>query len=402
MYYFPLNFRMWQRCLVIGHVLCLYTGALLQAADHKEAPVIVGVRPNLYDQRRPETLGLSAIAAEHQICYRAVQGEYQFCHHPNLAVWNNKLYLMWSNGKIHEDHNGQRVLYSFTENGDQWNDPKVLCEDPDGPGPLACVAAGWHPAAERMVAYYTALPERRPGIDPRNVLYYLTSEDGLKWSLPQRLAQGFYIEGPRSLPDGRLIMNGQWPYRQPRLRFSDNSDGISDWKDGVIPEVEGVYSFPEPSWFVRSDGSLVTIFRTRSGDFSIYASQSLDRGDTWSTPVKTEFPDATARAFSGNLPSGAAFVISNPSITPDNNHPNIGSRNPLTIALSADGTVFTHAWIIRSEPTRMRFQGVNKLDGWQYPAATVWGDALYIAYSINKEDIGVSKIKLTDLEIIEP
>ena len=50
----------------------------------------------------------------------------------------------------------------------------------------------------------------------------------------------------------------------------------------------------------------------------------------------------------------------------------------------------------------MRFQGVNKLDGWQYPAATVWGESLYIAYSINKEDIGVSKIKLTDLEIIEP
>jgi hypothetical protein len=46
----------------------------------------------------------------------------------------------------------------------------------------------------------------------------------------------------------------------------------------------------------------------------------------------------------------------------------------------------------------MRFKGINKLDGWQYPAAVVWKDHLYVAYSVNKEDVGVTRIALRDLQ----
>jgi hypothetical protein len=47
----------------------------------------------------------------------------------------------------------------------------------------------------------------------------------------------------------------------------------------------------------------------------------------------------------------------------------------------------------------MRFKGINKLDGWQYPTAVVWKDHLYVAYSINKEDEGVTRIALCDLRV---
>lgn len=352
----------------------------------------------LFDQRNLITLGLPVIPAEHQVLYRATEDGFKFCHHPNLGVWNGRLYLMWSNGLTHEDHNGQRILYSSTVDGEHWSKPAVLAADHDGPGPLACVAAGWHDAGETLVAYYTAIPEGKPGVDERNTLFYLTTKDGRTWSEPQKLAQGFFIEGPRRLPGGRLLMNGQWARRQPRLRYSDSADGINGWRDGAIREIEGVYSFPEPSWFVRPDNSVVMIFRTKSGDPWIYASESRDQGQTWSTPVKTNFPDATARAFAGNLPDGTAFIISNPATTPSKTHPNIGRRNPLTIALSDDGVVFDRAYAIRAEPTSMRFPGKNKVHGWQYPAAIVWKDFLYVAYSINKEDEGVSRIKLSDLQ----
>ncbi len=72
-------------------------------------------------------------------------------------------------------------------------------------------------------------------------------------------------------------------------------------------------------------------------------------------------------------------------------------RSLLTIALSRDGRVFDRAYVIRGEPTMRRYDGQHKLNGWQYPHAVVWKDTLYVAYSINKEDIGLTHIALTDL-----
>ena len=124
---------------------------------------------------------------------------------------------------------------------------------------------------------------------------------------------------------------------------------------------------------------------------------STDNGRSWSKPAKTDFPDATSRTSAGNLPDGTAFIVNNPSCQPNSVYPAIGRRIPLTIALSRDGVTFDRAFVVRGEKTTMRFSGKNKLSGWQYPHTTVWGEHLYIAYSINKEDVGVTRIALRDL-----
>jgi hypothetical protein len=46
----------------------------------------------------------------------------------------------------------------------------------------------------------------------------------------------------------------------------------------------------------------------------------------------------------------------------------------------------------------MRFKGKDKANGWQYPNARVWNDALYVVYSVNKEDIMLTRIALKDLK----
>ena len=384
---------MWR--LPMRRILCICLLSTASSLANDMAPIRPAAK--LFDQRQPNTLGLATIRGKHRSIYRATADGYKFCHHANLGVWRDRLYLMWSNGIAHEDHNGQRVMFATSRDGLSWSAPAVLIPDCDGPGPLASVAAGWHSTARQLVAYYTAIPEKQPGDDERNMLFCITSSDGTTWSAPHSLGQGFFIEGPRSLPDGRLLMNGQWANKQPRMRYSDGVNGIQGWKDGQIPTVQDVFSFPEPSWFTRPDGSLVAILRTKSGDPRIYASVSRDRGTNWSKPVATSYPDATARAFAGNLPDGTAFIISNTNTTPTKSHPSIGRRNPLTIALSDDGRLFNRAYIVRRAATQMRFPGIHKLDGWQYPTALVWKQSLYVAYSINKEDVGVTRISLADL-----
>ena len=363
---------------------------------HVTRPAPIRARPGLFDQSKTDSLGLSTLKGEHAVIYKATKDGYKFCHHSNLVVFNDRLHAMWSNGKEHEDTNGQHILGCSTADGVNWTEPVVITADPDGQkGPRAAVAAGFHVHAGTLTAFFTSIISEKQ-IDPRSMLYAISTRDGKNWGSPRKIATGFYIDGPRRLRDGRLLLNGQTADRQPRLLFTDAADGRSGWKPGVIPP-NNIFTFPEPTWFQRPSGPLVMLFRTRSGHLRLYASVSQDRGKTWSPPLETNFPDATARSFAGNLPDGTIFIISNPSTTPST-HPTIGRRIPLTLALSADGITFDRAYVVRGDPTRMRFQGKSKLDGWQYPSAIAWRGWFYIAYSINKEDVGVTRVRLKQLQ----
>jgi hypothetical protein len=343
--------------------------------------------PTLFDQQGGLSMGLPPIRATHTVLYCATTDSYKFCHHANLAVFRDRLYAMWSNGVQHEDATGQRILYCSTGDGLAWSKPAVLVEAPTAPsGPRGCVASGFHVAADRLIAYYTTLFDSV--VDPANAVHAVTSCDGITWSPPKRLFEGLFIQGPYSITSGRLLMAGQWANYQPRIVYTDSADGLTGWSDAKIPRVMGL-GFPEPAWYLRPDKTIVMLFRRDRNPGCLKASISTDGGRSWTLPVEISFPSATARCAAGNLPDGTAFLINNPNQT--------GLRNPLTIALSHDGLLFDRAWTIRSGPTRMRYSGNNKVDGYQYPNAAVWKDHLYVAYSINKEDIGVSRIRLKEL-----
>lgn len=370
------------------------------ATERTEPLSPIDVAEGLFDHGAKGTLGLATVRGEHALLYRATADGFKFCHHPNLVVFRGRLLAMWSNGRIDEDANGQRILSSFSVNGRSWSEPVVLVEDPDGPdGRMACVAAGFLAAGDTLVAYFTSIVGEHP-IHADNALLAMTSRDGATWSRPTRIADGFFIDSPRPLQGGRILMNGQRANRQPRLMYTDRPDGLGGWKDGTVPVVNA-FSYPEPGWFVRRDRAIVMLFRTKNDNRRLYASTSSDRGASWTRPVETAFPDATARFAAGNLPDGTAYIINNPSRDPGSVS-FVGRRIPLTISLSDDGIRFDRALVIRGEDTRPRFTGRHKLEGWQYPAAVVWKDHLVVAYSINKEDIGVTRIALADLRRAAP
>lgn len=355
-------------------------------------PAIQAVE-GLFNREIPDTLGLPQIQGEHALIYQATEEGYKFCHHPNLVIYKNRLHAMWSNGIVGEDENGQRILSSYSGDGVTWSEPTVLIEDPDGPdGRLACVAAGYHVDGDTLVAYYTAIVGKAP-IHADNLLYARTSPDGETWTEPRQIADGFFIERPRALPGGRLLMPGQFADSQPRLMYTDSPDGITGWQDGKVPPTDA-FQFPEPNWFRRPDGSVVTLFRTKNESDRLYAAASSDDGESWSEPLETNFLDSTARFSSGSLPDGSVYIISNPGAHL--------VRIPLTIALSQDGVTFDRAFVIRGEATTQRWEGLYKLAGWQYPTSLVWGDYLYVAYSINKEDVGVTRIALSKLMLQSP
>lgn len=375
---------------MVGHALTAREIEQLAEGSRSQPDTTVGGAPfraveGLFNSSNTTTLGLQTIPGEHQVLYRAPADGYKFCHHPNLVAFGDQLCCMWSNGLVHEDHPGQRILYSRTSDGATWTPPAVLADDNKGAG--ICVAAGFHVAGETLIAYYTTTGGSNFHAD--TALTARVSRDGRIWGDPQRITSGFFIEGPRRLSSGRLLLAGEFVgeariKKRMRLLYSDTKDGLTGWQEAQIEPAElKTFGYTEPSFFEQHDGSIVATLRNYSG--ALYATTSNDKGLSWSTPVRTDFPDSTARTSAGNLPDGSAYLVNNPL-------PKQFDRSLLTIALSSDGETFDRAYLLRGATTHRRHDGKSKLDGWQYPHALAWKGSFYVAYSVNKEDIAITRI----------
>jgi len=356
-----------------------------------EAP-LVRLAPDLFDQNDPASLGLAVLPAEHVLLYKAGARTMKYSHHPHLGVFKNALYAMWSSGPKDEDSPGQHVVYARSQDGRSWSTPEILAPDPDGPqGPLRRTAGGWWVAGDQLIAYDTLFAgvKPRPGFKWSEAmrLEARVSSDGRHWSAPRKVIDNFMInEAPRPFPSGRLLMTGEDASGTPRLLISDCGDGLRGWRDTALPRPALARLPNEPTWFTPSAGRPRMLFRDDNRSGCLYASRLNDAETSWSMPLPTDFPDAQSKARAGNLPGGEAYVISNPS-------PNVG-RAILTIALSADGVLFDRAFVLRGEPVHPAFSDPSKSDGYQYPNSLVWRGWLYVIYSVNKEDVMVSRVRL--------
>ena len=374
--------------------LVLLGGMLVQPCNGDNVGKIPLIRsaPGLFNQNNRETLGLKTIARENILLYKASADGMKYSHHSHLAVFKDTLYAMWSAGPVDEDSAGQHVVFSRSHDGKTWSSPQILVPDPDGPqGPLRATAGGWWVQKDKMIAYYTVFAEAKSHLAQKwsdlMRLEVIMTSDGLHWSAPQIILQDFLInEGPRRLASGSLLMTGEDQRGITRLVLSASPDGLHGWHDTNLP-LPSLKAVPnEPTWYTRADGKAVMLFRDDNGSKRFYASLLNDSQTSWSMPVQTESPDATSKARAGNLPDGTVYIISNPGIK-------VG-RSILTLALSADGILFNRAFILRNEPTQNIYKGLHKGSGYQYPNSLVWDGWLYVIYSVNKEDVMVTRVRL--------
>jgi len=345
-------------------------------------------RSGLFNNKRPADLGLPVMDGKHTSLYRADRNPYKFCHHPNLVVYRDQLFCMWSNGIKDEDAPGQRILLCSTRDGAKWTTAAELTNANNRKG--ICVAAGFHVGKNGLVAYYTITGGKN--FHAQTALFARTSQNGVTWGKPQRLFSGFYIEGPRRLPNGDLLMAGEQvdPNRKTgRMKILTTKDpnGLAGWKESAFPKLQNakVFGYSEPGMFFAG-GKVTMTFRNYSG--FLFASTSNNNGRSWTHPVKTNFPDSTARLAAGNLSDGSVYMINNPM-------PTRFDRSLLVLTHSRDGKTFDRAWRIRAKQAKKRFDGKHKLDGWQYPHAVTWKGQLFVAYSINKEDVSVTRIPIS-------
>jgi hypothetical protein len=117
----------------------------------------------------------------------------------------------------------------------------------------------------------------------------------------------------------------------------------------------------------------------------------------YATPTRTSFPDACARSNAGRLPDGQVYVINN--VLPLSAKK--GGRSLLAISLSRDGLNFDRMAVICFIAPPQRYAGRAKSGGYAYPHSVVAGDYLWMIYSVNKEDIEIARIPLSELEALK-
>ena len=162
------------------------------------------------------------------------------------------------------------------------------------------------------------------------------------------------------------------------------------WEVNKHPNFPPDYRLSETAAFADAEGTLHLIIRDQGKTKRLYHSLSFDYGDTWTLPVKTNYPDAVSKNFAGRLKDGTFFLINNPKAS--------GLRDPLTISFSRDGWTFSNLKILRRDSPARRYSGKAKVDhSFQYADAMEHGGRLHVIYAVNKEDIEISSYDLAEL-----
>ena len=326
-------------------------------------------------------------------------------HHVDMACWRGRLYVGWNSCERDEDVWPSRELYATSADGRAWTPPQEMF--PQGVStPLRMYFFHAPPPLDRMLA-----------IAGMRVDTADTSEDR-KWPLVVReirddhaLGEVFALQGrhPRLPPFDdsgdsgfvaackQLLADRVFLEQQDRGKLLGNRrmkwHDAAAWPAGAVPG-------DNEKWVA---GKAYSFFRRRLDDAFVGISKmgwttlSRDDGQTWSQPVvPPTLVTGKAKVWSQRTRDGRFALVYNPSRK---------NRFPLAIVTGDDGVTFRDMRIVQGELPVQRYAGLHRSIGPQYVRGiSHWADdqsrdrddanLLWLVYSMNKEDIWVSRVIL--------
>ena len=313
---------------------------------------------------------------------------FTYNHHVDIACWKGWLYVAWDNGRKDEDTWPAREMYSTSTDGVSWSRPAELF--PMGiSNPLRMYF--YHAANGRMLAIAARRVVRgkmtnatQGGVVVRELLpnhalgpvYSLIKSPAAPAGLPF-----FADSNDKAFAEacGQLLADHTF------LEQQDYGALLNDQRmklyDGAPSDFGKAFCF-----FHRKDGTLVGICKKG------WVVQSSDNGLTWSAATRLrQFTAGTAKEWIQRTIDGRFAWAHDPFPV---------NRFPLAILSGDDGITFGGMRIVHGEVPRQRYAGLDKNIGPQYVRGiSEWNTdgsrtdpAMWLAYSVNKEDIWVSRI----------
>lgn len=335
-------------------------------------------------------------------------------HAAMLAYWNGHFFLDYLSDPVSEHLPPSQTLITWSKDGFSWEKPQVLF-----PPITVSTAPYFGPAKEDCTK------DTIPSVMHQRMSFYVTKDDRL-------FATGFYGIAPNH---GIAPNNGYGVGRVIReiyrdfsfsdiyfLRFNEKG-GYTEENTKIFPhytksEDKGFIAgcnellanrlvtqqmweeerldtefFTQPgaeaiSYFTRPDGDVVGLYKNS------IVTKSSDRGETWSEKeVDYSLETATGKVWGQKTKDGRYCMAYNP--TTDSAH-----RWPIAVISGDNGEDFDDLLAITPEVSPHKYAGLYKNLGPQYIRGIIEDNpqpddnALWLAYTVNKEDVWVSRTPL--------
>ncbi len=327
-------------------------------------------------------------------------------HQPMLAYWNGKFYLQYLSDEKGEQVPPSQTFLQTSTDGYSWSNPQILFPTykvPDGytkPGREG-VAQNLIAIMHQRVGFYVSKSGRLITMATYGVSLDKKDDandgNGIGRVVREIKKNGTY--GPISFiyyNHGFSEKNTDYPYFTKSKdkdfvkscqEILDNPLYMMQWVeeadrgDKLIPLGKEYKAF---NYYHLPDGKVACLWK-----FAL-TSISGDGGKTWAQPVERAkgFVTSNAKIWGQRLTDGSYATVYNPS----------EFRWPLAISTSANGLNYTTLNLVHGEITRMRYGGNYKSYGPQYTRGIQEGNGtppdknMWVAYSVNKEDMWVSCI----------
>jgi hypothetical protein len=328
-------------------------------------------------------------------------------HQPMLAYWNGKFFLQYLSGAVGEHIPPSQTFLQTSTDGYTWTNPQVLFpiyKVPNGytkPTYPGVTAKDLTAIMHQRVGFYVSKAGRL--ITLANYGVALDKKDdpndgnGIGRVVREIMKDGSY--GPIYFiyyNHGFSDKNTDYPnYTKSKDKafvvacneILANPLYMMQWveeadrDDKLIPLNKEYKAF---CYYHLPDGKVACLWK------HALTSISTDEGKTWDLNVLRAkgFVTSNAKIWGQRLTDGSYATVYNPS----------EFRWPLAISTSADGLNYTTLNLVHGEITRMRYGGNYKSYGPQYTRGIQEGNGtppdknLWVTYSVNKEDMWVSRI----------
>ncbi len=317
-------------------------------------------------------------------------------HAPMLAYWQGRFWIEYLSAPVHENRGPMQTLLMSSADGIHWDKPRVVFPQyttPDGKIAEVHQRMGFYVAPDRrllVLGFYG--PERSPnegaGIGRTVREVYADGNFGSIFFIRYSRHNG-WNESNTSFPSYTNSPDAGFK-RACEALLANKLMTLQWWeedraKDGFYPDL-GDQVLKALSFYHRKDGAVVALWK------EAWVALSMDEGKTWSRPVQEpSLVMAKAKVWGQRTPDGRYALVYNPRA--DNRH-----RWPLALVTSDDGETFDQLLTVVGEVPPRRYNGLDKAFGPQYVRGIVEGngtppgEAFWVTWSMNKDDIWVSRI----------
>lgn len=327
-------------------------------------------------------------------------------HQPMLAYWNNTFYLEYLSNPVGEHVAPGRTLLLSSKDGYNWSNPVVVFPPykiPDGTTKEGRkdTAKNTMAVMHQRIGFYTSKSKRLFALgyygivlgekdDPNDgngigrVIREIKTDGSFGQIYFLRYNHAFNEKNTsypfyKTSKDKELVKACEEILSTPLLMMQTVEEG--DRNDPLIPLKKDFKAF---NYYHLPNGNVVGLWK--------YALTSIskDEGKTWQyNPTRAPgFVNANAKIWGQKTSDGKYATVYNPS----------EFRWPLAVSVSDDGLNYKNLLLVNGEITSLRYGGAYKSYGPQYVRGIQEMDGkpadgnMWVGYSMNKEDIWVSKI----------